>query len=154
MSLSERFWSKVDVRGEDECWEWKASRNRNGYGSFLYKGSKINASRVAWILTNGEPEDGMVVMHKCNNKPCCNPNHLEMGTHRRNLIDAGRDGLLGNNTQKGSAHSQAKLTEKDVLDIRRRFEQGNETKTELAREYGVGQSTIHKIVTRQRWKHI
>jgi hypothetical protein len=86
--LTERFWSKVDRRGPDECWPWLASlRTGEGYGNFTIDGSKVDAHRVAWWLTEGAIPIGFVVRHRCGIKRCVNPGHLELGTHQENIQD-------------------------------------------------------------------
>lgn len=98
--LAERFWPKVDIRGDDDCWEWQAARSTHfGYG-IIGVGSRITgdarietAHRVAWRLTYGEiPESdvtahGSVIMHMCDNPPCVNPKHLRLGTQLDNIAD-------------------------------------------------------------------
>lgn len=90
--------------GHGGCIEWNGVRNEQGYGRFhaphfLGASKSVAAHRLAWQLFRGPIPDGMYVCHSCNNKPCCNPDHLYLATHRQNVIDAGRDNLLGN---KGS----------------------------------------------------
>lgn len=78
--LHERFWSKVDVQGEDECWPWTAKCNRYGYGEFNLDGVRrsVQAYVVAYELTYGMilPLADLCVLHRCDNPPCCNPGHL------------------------------------------------------------------------------
>lgn len=71
----ERFWLLVDIKGEDECWPWRGGINSNGYGGH----------RRAYELTKGPIPEGLIVMHLCNNPPCCNPKHLEAGTQSENI---------------------------------------------------------------------
>lgn len=82
----ERFWSKVDRRGDDECWEWTASRNHFGYGKFSKGNSWVRAHRFSWELANGPIPDGLVIDHLCRNTACVNPAHLEPVTHRENVL--------------------------------------------------------------------
>jgi hypothetical protein len=93
MSDLERFMSKVDKRGDDECWEWQAGKNPRGYGQFSFKGRQKMAHRVIWILTNGPIPAGFFICHKCDNPSCVNPAHLFPGTpldNTRDCISKGR----------------------------------------------------------------
>jgi hypothetical protein len=85
--IKDRFWSKVAIKGADECWEWKASRYPGGYGKFSIKDRYQQAHRLAWRLSNGEIPSGQNILHKCDNPPCVNPNHLFLGTQTDNMHD-------------------------------------------------------------------
>lgn len=82
--IAERFWEKVERRGPDDCWPWTAGKTAAGYGMFKRPGrdgTRSTAHRVAWELEHGRPvPDGLVVDHLCENRPCCNPAHLEAVT--------------------------------------------------------------------------
>jgi len=84
-----RFFSNVDVKGPDDCWNWKGGINSAGYGQCYYFGryNAAGAHRVSWIITNGEVPSGKLILHKCDNKLCCNPNHLYCGTYKDNQND-------------------------------------------------------------------
>lgn len=82
------FWSKVEKLGENECWKWKAYKNRQGYGRMGIAASQcVNAHRVSWLIHNGSIPKGMFVCHKCDNPECTNPNHLFLGTRQDNTND-------------------------------------------------------------------
>ena len=82
-----RFWSKVDIKGPDECWLWKAALTGHGYGGFMLKqGIIIGASRFA-LFTNAPDDNGLCALHKCDNRRCCNPNHLYWGDKKQNALD-------------------------------------------------------------------
>lgn len=89
----ERFWAKVDRRGPDECWNWAAGMNPNGYGAvylvFPEGRKQFGAHRAALIVHNRAlPPNGAYVLHSCDNKLCCNPAHLRYGSQRDNIHDA------------------------------------------------------------------
>lgn len=92
-TTAERFWAKVDRRGLSECWEWQAAIGPHGYGRLRYDGDNRLAHRLSWSLANGRPApDDQVVMHTCDNPPCCNPEHLVLGTQVENIEDMVKKG--------------------------------------------------------------
>lgn len=141
--MGDRFWSKVERHGEDECWRWTAQINELGYGCYWLNGKNTRAHRVAWELTHGPIPDGMVVRHRCQGK-CVNPNHLELGTRSENQMDRVRDGT----SNRGERHGMSKLSEHQVRMIKQRRDQ---SASALAREFGVGRSTIGSILNGTRW---
>jgi hypothetical protein len=101
-TLAERFWSKVDKRGPDECWPFTGRTNGNGAypGYGWIRGPEANrrplaAHRISWELHNGPIPDGLFVLHKCDFPPCTNPAHLFLGTNRDNMRDAAAKGRIG-----------------------------------------------------------
>ncbi len=86
------FYSKINkIPGQGPygtCWEWLGQIGKNGYGAFGQK--KKSAHRSSFVLSKGQPRN--LVLHKCNNKKCCNPDHLYDGTYKENTRDAIRAG--------------------------------------------------------------
>jgi hypothetical protein len=143
--LAPRFWSKVERRGPDDCWGWKASLMR-GYPQFWKDGSQRRASRVIWEMENGPIPAGMFVCHSCDNPACVNPNHLFLGTPRENSADMVEKGR----SAKGEKVGNARFTENDVRQIRTMWDAGHGC-IELARLYSVPKCTISAITTRRNW---
>lgn len=83
-----RFWSKVEIKTHNECWEWNAHRNNDNYGVFKLGRSDLVATRCCVALTVGFIESGVCALHRCDNPPCCNPAHLFKGTKKQNTQDA------------------------------------------------------------------
>jgi len=151
-SLEERFWKKVNVRGDDECWIWVGHRDQKGYGRIrtdphsVGRGH-IHAHRAAWELTNGPIPDGFCVCHHCDNPPCVNPKHLFLGTKKDNT----QDSIAKDRFTIGERNGMAKLTQKQVDQIRVLLSCGA-TQREVASWYGVSEANISLIKVGARWK--
>ncbi len=134
--LDQKLWSRVDRTGGG-CWEWTGTRTRYGYGDIRVgpRGARrhVHAHRVAWEVTNGPIPDGLFVCHHCDNRPCCRPDHLFLGTNDDNLADAKAKGRrLGR---------IGRLTPEQVRLIRSAIG----TQRALAPLFGVSHSTINCI---------
>jgi DNA-binding XRE family transcriptional regulator len=151
-SLEERFWSKVNIKGVEDCWEWTGTKIFNGYGKIIIDNKMKLAHRVAWELDRGRkvPKDKIIRHWKCDNPPCCNPIHLRLGTHKDNINDK----VCKNRQAKGEVIIQSKLIEIEIIRIRRYWNTGDYTQQSLADFYGVNQQQISKIVNDKSWKHI
>ena len=153
-----RYWDKVDVKGEDECWNWTAYRDGSGYGNFKYAVSgcgqahRISAYLAGLIPSIKSQSDNDLVLHTCDNPACQNPKHFFIGTRKNNMEDKVKKGRQSK--LKGVENGQSKLTEEEVLEIRRLYAQGGIYKTELAKIYGVTPSLIGDIVRRKIWRHV
>lgn len=156
--LAVRFWAKVDPNGPihpalgTRCWIWTGSKHPAGYGSIkLGPGHGMQVShRVAWELALGRVPDGLNVLHRCDNRPCVNPDHLFLGTqldNARDMIAKGRQVIL-----RGERVGRARLNADQVREIRRIGR--SVLQRALAERYGVGTSTIGAILTGDAWKHV
>lgn len=147
--LEERFWSKVDRRGPNECWNWTGAKQAFGYG-VIGLGSRRSgvsrAHRVSWQLHNGELPVGKCLLHSCDNPSCVNPAHLSIGT----LADNNRDMIAKRRNKFGERHPDAKLTEAAVREIRA----SNDKQSSLAKRFGVCPSHISRVKSGEEWRHV
>ena len=144
-----RFWGKLDPRpGPDECWPWPGCRWPEGYGQAWDGARTVRAHRFAWEVATGRTiPKGMQVNHHCDNRPCCNPAHLYVGTHRDNMRDMWDRGR----GQNGDKHWAARITSADARAIRERYAAGGVKQQQLADEYGITLSVISKLVRGGSW---
>lgn len=160
----ESFWSRVRRGSDDCCWAWEGAKTSSGYGSVSWSGRVVQAHRVAYALVCGgvSLETGFrivgqakryrrFVLHKCDNRSCCNPKHLFLGSMRTNLLDAYNK---GRKRQPKSAHTNAKLSANEVRVIRAGYDAGGVRQVDLARKYGVSQRAISLIVRRETYKDV
>lgn len=159
-----RFWSKVDVRGRNECWPWTGGLS-NGYGLFsLSTGKKrrgFGANRIALFLKTGKDPESLYALHKCNFPACCNGRHLYAGTPKQNTLDCIKSGRnlwpFQEFPPKGEIHPRAKLTDKQVIDIRKRFRNhglSTEERKFIMTELGIHRSTLKRVIHGWGWKHL
>lgn len=168
-----KFWSRVDK--QDGCWEWQGYIRKNGYGAFNPVGSTspILSHRLAYMLSIGPIPDGLVICHHCDNRRCCRPDHLFVGTRAENNHDMQRKGRCasGDNNglrrhpernpmflypekaamMRGENNGNSKLSWPQVEAIRKQFSEGR-TKIAIAREFSVSHRTVRSIIGGETWK--
>jgi hypothetical protein len=144
-----KFWESVDRRSADECWPWIRSFSDTGYGNARIFKRPMGSHRAAYILSVGPIPDGLCVCHRCDNRACCNPAHLFLGTRTENLADMTRKGRR----QRGSMCPGAVLSAADIPVIRSRIASG-ETLRSIARVFHVSVSSISDINIGKTWKHV
>lgn len=144
----DRFWRHVHKT--KTCWVW-TSGIRNGYGRIWLPGGlvAISAHRAAWEIHFGPIPQGLLVLHRCDNKVCVNPKHLFLGTSQDNHDDMCRKRRIAH----GERHGNSKLSDTDVAQIRRHRRQGVPLRV-LARLFSVHLLTISFIATNRTWKHV
>lgn len=135
------------------CWEAIGCRLSTGYVQVSVGGLRDLAHRMAWVEANGPIPDGMLICHRCDNPPCCRPDHLFLGTHADNSRDAATKGRLRATFPRGTNHPAARLDTKRVREIRCRVAEG-ETQQSVADAYGVALTTVSAIVLRRNWKWV
>ena len=147
------FWEKVDVRGEDDCWPWKAGKNSAGYGKMKVAGQTRYATHCLFKIRTGNwvPVGKMITHKECHNPPCCNPKHFRLGTNQTNANDMVRDRRQYHPT--GKRNSMVKLTNVKVRKIKRLLAQGL-TQEKIGQRFGVVRSNISQIRMGETWTHI
>lgn len=151
------FWSHVTPISPNECWEWNGPRLKNGYGQMYVKvnGKWKNTMthRLSWEIHYGEIPSGKVIMHKCDNPACVNPNHLSVGTHLDNIIDKVRKGRQRHRAHIGTEHGMSKLNDANVKWIYQEYAKGV-TIASMARALNVSESAIRNVIKGRSWKHV
>jgi len=150
-TLKQRLLDNVRVDEQTGCWDWLKFKDRNKYGHIKVLGKSELVHRIAYQTLVGDIPSGMFVCHRCDNPSCLNPEHLFVGTNQDNIDDKvakNRQSKIGQ--QKGSKHSLAKLTEKDIVDIRI----STLSQNKLALLYGMTQSSISQIQNKITWSHV
>lgn len=151
-SAIDRFLVKINKT--KHCWIWSAAKFRNGYGCFARLGRSRLAHRISWEIHKGEIPRGLLVLHRCDNRPCVNPDHLFLGTHHDNNMDCIMKGRQVSGHVLGSKHGRCKLTEAAVLAMRNEYVPRIVSQATLAKKYCVTKSAIQAILERRRWGHI
>jgi hypothetical protein len=150
--IAERFWAKVARAGADECWRWTDAENARGYGRFkIVSHCSATAHRVAWALANRSDPGAFLVRHKCDNPACCNPQHLELGTHADNSNDKMVRGRWRGGDQAGVNNPRALLAAEHVAEIVRCFNEGLNNK-QIADRVPIGHSMVSKIRVGLMWR--
>jgi hypothetical protein len=148
-TTEERFFSRINKNTGTDCWEWLGSFFATGYGQFWFNEKNMKAHRFSYELHKGPIPDGMCILHFCDNRKCCNPDHLSLGSRAENNKD--RDNK--NRQAKGSMVNTAKLTEEQIKEIRNKLKLGMKQK-EIAKEYDINKSHIFRIKNGISWAHI
>ena len=141
-----KFWRFVDKHGPNGCWVWTGSLWASGYGRFQFNLKSDRAHRVSWIVSGRPIREEDCVLHKCDNRLCCNPEHLFLGTRADNNFDKVSKGRQS----RGEIVRTARVTSKDVIAIRG----SSETSYVLAQKYGLTWGHINKIRSGRAWTHV
>jgi len=150
--FTEYFWSRVLVSTEEQCWPWTLSTTGPGYGHIRADGKMRDTHRVAWELANGTIPTGMCVLHKCDNRLCCNPAHLSLGSQAENLRDCVAKGRAAK--AFGERSGAAKLDETKVRLVYLLVVEEGMTMKEAGTVVGVTGKNVQAIVSGRTWKHL
>lgn len=153
---AEAFWVRLQV-SKTGCWEWTGALNSTGYGNVRWHGKVFTTHRLAaWLVglaaSPSAPKSASAkthVLHRCDNRKCCNPEHFFLGNYRENQLDAY---AKGRKTQpRGSLHANAKLSVTQVERIREQYTKGK-TQQWLADKNRVSQRCISLVVRGETYK--
>jgi len=155
----QRFHSKIRKSETNACWNWTGTKDHRGYGLFkvIRKADGIRrmtkAHRVSYLLANQFDPGDLLVLHDCDNPSCVNPNHLSLGTCKKNMLDA----KSRMRTLSGEKNKQAIFTESQVLKIREMYKRTmrkNKMRRRVALKFQCSEVTIQKMVYNKTWQHL
>lgn len=154
----EVLWSKVDKKGEDDCWPWIGYKNKDGYGRVQINDYSYYAHRVIFNIVNpnvielnapkSTDEIGFL-LHTCDNPCCCNPKHLWVGTHKENMEDKVKKGRSPDFS--GDKGPRAKLTMVQARQARELKKNGMSTR-DLAKQFGLSLPSMKTLLRGQSYK--
>lgn len=127
--------TKIDLKSG--CWEWQKSKRR-GYGSVVYSNKSWYTHRLVYTLVYGDIPSGILVCHHCDNRLCCNPLHLFLGTYKDNTQDM--------MTKNRGGHRKKLL--KNQLEESRLLIQNGVSLCDVAKKFNVSKSTIYSEVSK------
>ena len=133
------------------CWEWNGAKNRDGYGRTMKGPKNISTHRRMYELAVGPIPNKLQVLHKCDNPPCINPSHLELGDHNENMNQMqsrGRKAIL-----LGEDNPSSKLTKEDVVDIKLFLKNGILPK-DIIKVYPIKQAIVYHIKNNRVWSNV
>jgi hypothetical protein len=161
-SVVARFWAKVAVAGGDECWPWVGTCELAGYGVMWRSGGRggeprkvWKAHRLSWEIHHGPIPAGRNVLHHCDNPPCVNPAHLYVGSRADNARDRAERRRGKEHRQQGASNDNAKLTDDLVRQIIVELQRlPRRPQSDIAREFGISQPQVSRIMRRENWTHL
>lgn len=148
-ALENAFWKYAIPGNSNECWTWQGYIGERGYGQLKFKCATQLAHRVSWIVHFGPIPNDLNVLHKCDNPPCWNPEHLFLGTNLDNIIDKVNKGRQAHSEK----HGRAKLANSQIPIIYE-LKQSGLSDAEIAERFDVSRVTIYNIVLGKKWQHV
>lgn len=145
----EDAWRFVDRSDPVGCWWWRGTIDGDGYGRFCFAGQNRIAHRIIYELATRTAPGELLVCHTCDERRCCNPAHLFLGTPADNM----RDMVAKGREPSGERSGMARLRTRDMREIRQRLAEGV-ARSELATRFGVTKTTIGHIARRVTWRHV
>ncbi len=151
MTDLEKLLQYTDQTGD--CWLWKGSCDKNGYGVFRLNGATVRVARAAYKIYHSVVlHETQHVLHRCDHPNCLNPDHLFLGSHADNMADMAAKGRA--NKPTGSKNGRAKLTEDLAREIRQRAKNEALGAGALSTIYGVPRGTLMNLLSGRTWSHL
>jgi len=144
----ERFERKISMEPMTGCWLWIGGQQKKGYGCIWHNNKVISASRVSWMIHNGNIPDNLFVLHHCDTPECVNPLHLFLGDVTDNYLDMVKKGR--ERPLHGEQHPCSRLTTEDIINIKK----DDRDSREIAKQYGIGRTYVYGIKRGKTWKHL
>lgn len=138
----------ISVGNSSSCWEWIGCRTKAGYGRIKIQNTTYVITRLIYFLTYNVDPGPLLVLHTCDNPPCCNTKHLWLGDDRDNSRD--RENKNRGNRLHGELCYNVKLSENDILTIR----YSTSTDSILSEQFNIARRTIGRIRQGKMWKHV
>lgn len=136
----------LDENIETPCWLFNGALYKDGYGQTQFKGMKYRTHILAYEAVYGKRDltgENKIIRHLCNNKSCCNPEHLKFGTYSENIIDAYKNG-----------HKGRKLSDEDIREIRNLIKDEKLTIKEISNKFKMGTTAIYNIKNNKTYQYV
>jgi len=157
-SPEEKFGRFIDIRSDEECWEWLGAKDGGGYGAYGSPHLSENKShRIMWEMYYGKiPLDDvgntLYVLHKCDNSSCCNPGHLFLGTNKDNMKDKVKKERQSR--LFGLRNGRSIMNREKVINLRQLYSTRKYSYKALVKLFGISQSQVARIIKNQSWSWV
>lgn len=151
-TLFDKLFARVNRPSEDldVCWPWTGAIVSKGYGNIRWQGKNLSTHRVAFDECVDDIPEGMMVCHHCDNRICCRPSHLFLGTNQDNVDDM----TIKDRHCFGEKNGRAKLTEIQVQEIFCLAWRDGITRQEICNQYAISLQTVWEIKTGLKWTRL
>jgi hypothetical protein len=146
-TIRERFWSFVDRKPHNKCWDWTGAFAGGSYGVIKINKKNILAHRFCYKLCFGEIPNCLFVCHSCDNPKCVNPSHLFLGRHKDNMNDM----VKKDRQAVGENNGRCKITLVQVEKIRAL--KGKLSQEKIAKLFNISKTTVGHIHRNETWKY-
>jgi len=153
MTTREKLRSRMTIL-EDGCWQYTGGINTNGYGYIWLDSKQQRVHIVSYREFVGPILEGQLVLHKCDNRSCINPDHLFLGTPQDNVDDMRIKNRDSYGANFGENNGQAILVEEAVIEIKQLLAEGRYNQAQIGKMFGVTRGAIKQIKYGRTWKHL